>query len=164
MDQETFLTLADLPSVGQPLNGSTFVGIASVEDKPVAVVLLPDRATPGRHWRHAMAWAKELHAELPSPQIAAMLAHVNIPKPRLCWLSELVGSATARFIDYSTGAQHQAGIMSEHYAIAVRLVNLAGSTDREALERRIAALEARFAAQTLGDRVRSLEAHLATAT
>lgn len=162
-DQSQTHTIADLPKVGQPLRGGTFCGVATVDDRPVAVVLLPDRATPGLSWRRAVTWAEGLGAVLPSRQVGAMLAGVNVPKPRLCWLGEQADSMSAVFIDYSSGAQDHSGIASLYPAIAVRLVPIAGAADREDLERRIAAIETRFAAQSLGERLRVIEAHLATA-
>lgn len=162
-DRPQTLTLAELPAVGQPLSSGTFCGLATVDDRPVAVVLLPDRATPGLSWRRANTWAQALGAVLPSRQIGAMLAGVNVPKPRLCWLADAADSTSAFFVDFSTGAQDHSGTASLYPAIAVRLLPIAGAADREDLERRVAAIEARFAAQTLAERVRALEGNLAAA-
>lgn len=159
------LALSELPAVGQALHGGTFAGIATVEGRHVAVVLLPDRVTgPGVGWKRAVAWAKALHAALPSAQVGALLTHANLPLPRVCWLDQATDSMRALNIDFGTGETKAVGLTADYSAVAVRLLPLAGNADQDDLERRVAAVEVRVVLESLPRRLAALEALLPAAS
>jgi hypothetical protein len=68
------LTLAALPAIGQPLAGGIFAGLTTKPDGTHhAVALLPNTPADKLKWDAAMAWAKDLDADLPSRPVAALL-------------------------------------------------------------------------------------------
>lgn len=159
------LAVAELPPVGQPFAGGTFAGVATIDGVHVAVVLQPDRLTGnGIGWKRAIAWAKTVRGELPSPQIAALLHHAQLSGiPRLCWTATTLDSTRALMADMISGEVHTLGPMADGSAIAVRLLPLAGNAAADDLERRVAAVEGRVVAESLARRVAALEALLPAA-
>ena len=127
--------LADLPPVGQPLNGGTFVGLTTTrEGTHCAVVLLDDKPKKRLAWDNATAWAASLDAQLPSRPVAALL-YANC-KPLLAptwhWPSDELHPDTGDAEDASCAwgcvfdnGNHYCGHKSaEGAAVAVRLIPL----------------------------------------
>lgn len=120
------IAFAALPPVGTALEGGTFTGITTQPDgSHHAVILLPnhgERLT----WKRAIAWAKNLGAELPSRPVASMLfANVKAQlKPVWHWTSEEDDASYAWFCDFGTGDVLSFPKSYEGSAVAVRLIPL----------------------------------------
>ena len=120
------IRFADLPSMGQTLEGGTFAGITTNADgKHYAVVLLPDQGSDLDH-PQAMEWAAALGATLPTKPIAALLV-VNLKpqlRPRWHWLQETEGASCAWLCGFDYGGQGFNHKSYEGSAVAVRSIPL----------------------------------------
>ena len=118
------ITLATLPVLGADLHGGTFAGITTRQDGAhCAVILLPDQGTD-LNWDGAIAWAKELDAELPTRPVAALL-FANVKDklhPRWHWTSEEDDASCAWDCDFGNGGQGSSHKSYEGAAVAVRRV------------------------------------------
>ena len=120
------IRFADLPAMGQTLEGGTFAGITTNADgKHYAVVLLPDQGSDLNH-PQAVAWAEALGAALPTRPIAALLFS-NLKtqlRPSWHWLQETEGASYAWYCYFSYGGQ---SLILKSYggsAVAVRSIPL----------------------------------------
>jgi len=124
------MNFKDLPALGAALDVGTFAGVTTKPDGThCAVILLPDRAT-GLTWEQAMAWAKNLYAELPTRPAAASLsaniknAHRVLPDG-LHWTSDDIDDTFAWYCHIQCGYQsygHKVNYIGA--AVAVRLIPL----------------------------------------
>lgn len=123
------LSLASLPAVDQPLEGGIFAGVITTKDGThCAVVLLNEAPAECMAWQAAMAWAKELDAELPSRQVSALL-YANLKhrfEPHWYWTRERDedGSAYAWSQYFDHGYQGYVLTSYEGRVHAVRLIPL----------------------------------------
>lgn len=118
------IRFADLPALGQPLEGGTFVGVTTHADGThCAEVLLPDQGSDLNH-QQAVAWAKGLGAALPTRPIAALLfANVKAQlRPRWHWLQETEGASYAWLCYFDYGLQNGYRKSFEGSAVAVRSI------------------------------------------
>jgi hypothetical protein len=120
------ISIAHLPAIGAELDGGIFAGLTtSKSGMHHAVVLLPEQGTD-LTWKQATKWAEELHAELPSRPIAAMLFHNLKEKlqPRWHWTNETYeGEASyAWFCDFDYGDHDSSRKSDEGSAVAVRCI------------------------------------------
>ncbi|MBV7459819.1 MULTISPECIES: hypothetical protein [unclassified Acidovorax] len=120
------IRFADLPAMGQPLEGGTFAGITTHADgKHYAEVLLPDQGSDLNH-PQAVAWAEALGAALPTRPIAALLFS-NLKtqlRPSWHWLQETEGASYAWHCDFNDGYQDDLRKSCEGSAVAVRSIPL----------------------------------------
>lgn len=66
--------LITLPAIGTKANGCTFAGtLTGADGVPYALVLVDQRPAKRMTWSDAMAWAKQLDADLPTRPEAALL-------------------------------------------------------------------------------------------
>ena len=118
------IAFAALPPVGTALEGGTFTGITTQPDgSHHAVILLPnhgERLT----WKRAIAWAKNLGAELPSRPVASMLfANVKAQlKPVWHWTSEEDDASFAGLCYFNDGYITRYRKSCGGSAVAVRLI------------------------------------------
>ena len=120
------IRFADLPAMGQPLEGGTFAGITTHADgKHYAEVLLPDQGSDLNH-QQAVDWAAGLGAALPTRPIAALLfANVKaLLRPSWHWLQETEGASCAWLCGFSNGTQTGNRKSYEGSAVAVRSIPL----------------------------------------
>jgi len=120
------IRFADLPAMGQPLEGGTFAGITTHADgKHYAEVLLPDQGSDLNH-PQAVAWAEALGAALPTRPIAALLFS-NLKaqlRPSWHWLQETEGASCAWDCYFDYGYQTSNLKSYEGSAVAVRSIPL----------------------------------------
>ena len=120
------IRFADLPAMGQTLEGGTFAGITTNADgKHYAVVLLPDQGSDLNH-PQAVAWAEALGAALPTRPIAALLFS-NLKtqlRPSWHWLQETEGASYAWSCNFILGNQYAGHKSYEGSAVAVRSIPL----------------------------------------
>ncbi|MNV68650.1 hypothetical protein D3C71_1615170 [compost metagenome] len=120
------IRFADLPAMGQPLEGGTFAGITTHADgKHYAEVLLPDQGSGLDHPK-AVAWAEALGAALPTRPIAALLFS-NLKaqlRPSWHWLQETEGASSAWYCYFYGGRQNYFRKSYEGSAVAVRSIPL----------------------------------------
>ncbi len=120
------IRFADLPALGQPLEGGTFAGVTTHADGThCAEVLLPDQGSELNH-QQAVAWAEGLGAALPTRPIAALLfSNVKAQlRPRWHWLQETEGASCAWVCYFSYGNQTITLKSYEGSAVAVRSIPL----------------------------------------
>ena len=120
------IRFADLPAMGQPLEGGTFAGITTHADgKHYAEVLLPDQGEDLNH-QQAVAWAEALGAALPTRPIAALLfANLKaLLRPQWHWLLETEGAYFAWLCYFDDGDQILNHKSYEGSAVAVRSIPL----------------------------------------
>ncbi|BEP93258.1 hypothetical protein GmRootA79_16420 [Acidovorax sp. A79] len=120
------IRFADLPAMGQPLEGGTFAGITTHADgKHYAEVLLSDQGSDLNH-QQAVDWAAGLGAALPTRPIAALLfANVKaLLRPGWHWLQETEGASYAWYCYFGNGTQLDDHKSYEGSAVAVRSIPL----------------------------------------
>lgn len=122
----TPIRFADLPAMGQPLEGGAFAGITTHADgNHYAEVLLPDQGSDLDH-PQAVAWAQALGAALPTKPIAALLVD-NLKaqlRPTWHWLQETEGASFAWYCYFYNGFQYGNHKSYEGSAVAVRSIPL----------------------------------------
>lgn len=121
------LTIASLPSVGQPLEGGIFAGVITTkEGTHCAVVLLADKPDARLPWKKAMTWAAQVGGRLPSRPVAAML-FANLQEQFEAawhWTSDELDGSSAWRCFFSYGTQYDGLKGFEGRARAVRLIHL----------------------------------------
>ena len=120
------IRFADLPAMGQPLEGGTFIGITTQPNGThCAVALLPDQGSDMTH-QQAVAWAEDLGGTLPTRPIAALLfanAKAQL-RPRWHWCLETEGASYAWYCNFINGNQIFNLKSFEGSAVAVRCIPL----------------------------------------
>lgn len=120
------IRFADLPAMGQPLEGGTFAGITTHADgQHYAEVLLPNQGSDLNH-PQAVAWAEALGAALPTRPIAALLfANLKAQlRPQWHWLLETEGASYAWYCYFYDGRQGYDHKSFGGSAVAVRSIPL----------------------------------------
>jgi hypothetical protein len=121
------MTLADLPALGQPLEGGLFAGLTTTPDGTHhAVVLLPDKPEAKLTWKKAMNWAEKLGAALPTRPVAALLfANAKASfDPEWHWTSESFDGSYAWDQGFNRGTQGYGHKSYDGQCRAVRLIQL----------------------------------------
>lgn len=173
------IPLASLPALRKPLVGGTFCGVVTLtDDRHYAIVKLVDRPEKAlMTWRQATTWAKTCNGQLPPRAVAVLLFQLvpDLFKPTWYWTNEphdsqrawrinfMAGGRFAGIGSFAGGEQDAAGIMGDAAAFAVRLIPLVEPVESDAIEKRVAALEARFETQDLQTRIAALETRAAGA-
>ncbi len=158
------IPLFSLPELKQPFEGGVYCGVTTLPDgQHVAIVKLPDE--PDRRllsWKQAIAWAKSVHGQLPSPAIAAQLSFLdNGPFSKTTYWTDAPRNAHyALSYDFQRCALDMSGLMGELRVFAIRLIPLAEPFEAYELEMRVRSIEARFATAELSERLASLESRL----
>lgn len=158
------IPLFALPKLLQPLEGGVFCGVTTLPDsRHVGIVKLADE--PERKlmpWKWAIAWAKRIHGQLPSPAIAAHLSFItNGPFERTTYLTSAPRNSYEIFTyDFKRHALDLSGPLGEHNAFAIRLIPLAEPAEAYELEMRVRSIEARVETARLADRVAALESRV----
>jgi hypothetical protein len=125
----TAISLAALPALGQPLAGGIFAGLTTKPDGTHhAVALLPNTPADKLKWDAAMAWAKDLDADLPSRPVAALLFATsrNHFEQAWYWTSETDedDGSYACYQNFGYGGQYDVLKSWQGRARAVRLIQL----------------------------------------
>ena len=125
MTDDKPITFAELPPLNAVLRDGTFAGLTTSPDGTHhAVVLLGARPDERVTWQQALAWAKDIDAQLPSRPVAALLyanARDQI-KPDWYWTSEPDGSSYAWYCYFDDGYQFCYDRSAKGCAVAVRLI------------------------------------------
>ena len=124
----TLMTIrfTDLPTLGAPFEGGTFIGITTQPDGTHhAVALLPDQGSNLTH-PQAVVWAEALGATLPTRPIAALLfANAKDQlRDEWHWCMETSGASYAWSCDFHDGRQGDDHKCFEGSAVAVRCIPL----------------------------------------
>jgi len=122
------IAFADLPALGEPLNGGIFVGaITQPDGAHVAVLLLPERAIDVT-WQAATDWAKAQDAQLPTRPMAAMIFANTQDRPQSGWhwtCEEVKDYASSAWhCDFNGGYQDDFHTSGQGAAVAVRCIHI----------------------------------------
>ena len=118
------LRLADLPTIGKPLNGGHFAGITTnSKGQHYAVVLLDPQGSNLTH-SEAVAWAAANGGELPTRPVAAMVyANLkNLLREKWHWTADTLGASCAWICFFDDGGQDDGHKSYEGSAVAVKLI------------------------------------------
>ncbi|MDO8902935.1 hypothetical protein [Hydrogenophaga sp.] len=123
---KTQITIAELPAIGETLEGGIFAGLTTKPDGThCAAVLLPAQGTD-LNWKAAKAWAGKQDGELPSRPVAALL-FANLKeqlRPNWHWTADGDGASYAWSCNFGLGGQSYGHKSYEGSAVAVRLIHL----------------------------------------
>ncbi|MDO8904000.1 DUF1566 domain-containing protein [Hydrogenophaga sp.] len=123
---KTQITIAELPAIGETLEGGIFAGLTTKPDGThCAAVLLPAQGTD-LNWKAAKAWAAKQDGELPSRPVAALL-FANLKeqlRPSWHWTADEDGASFAWRCYFDYGLQLSNHKSYEGSAVAVRLIHL----------------------------------------
>lgn len=119
-------SIADLPALGAPLDGGTFVGLTTLPDGTHnAAVLLPGRGED-LTWQQACEWAKQQGGVLPTRPVAALLFANTKDRlqPERHWTADEHSASYAWHCNFDHGHQYGNLKSFECSAVAVRLIPL----------------------------------------
>jgi hypothetical protein len=124
----TTIKFAELPAVGNPLNGGIFIGAITQPDGSHAAVALLSEQVKGVTWQAATEWAERQGGQLPTRPMAAMIFANTQDRPQSGWhwtCEEVKDYASyAWYCNFYGGYQSYYHKSYEGAAVAVRLIHI----------------------------------------
>ena len=118
---------AALPKIGSAFQGGIYAGLTTGKDgAPYTLILLADKPAKDLPWKKAMAWAKDLEADLPN-RVEGALLFANLKDrldPTWHWLNEEHSASYAWVCYFTYGYQYYGHESDEGSAVAVRRLAL----------------------------------------
>lgn len=112
------MKLADLPEIGSALQSGVFCDVLMHAKQPCALLLLPyetpDAESSRLNWHEATEWASKRGYMLPTPPMAALLAHnlAHLFKKDFYWTSAALHENPAYAWQQSFLGMHGGGAMA----------------------------------------------------
>ena len=122
------IAFAELPALGEPLNGGIFVGaITQPDGTHAAVALLPGQANDVS-WQAATEWAEQQGGQLPTRPMAALVLANTQDRPQRGWHwtceTHKDDASCAWGCYFGYGHQYDNPKSYQGAAVAVRLIHI----------------------------------------